>query len=337
MKKGLALLLTMILVLSAVVAPAAARGNSGKSNSASNAAKVTEKTSDTDSASDTASDKTPNEKSKKTDTKKVFKTDLNVQKKELQEQKSNLNQQKETLQAQYEALLASGDTEGAASLLESIQKQNQQIQSLQAQIKEIINERFMVAKTLYTDEELAQFSNVSDLIAQMYADAEVLQAGSVTVNNQIVKFDTPAYIKNGTVLVPLRAIAEKVGGDVTWDDETYTVTITKDNTVIVIAPGSMTAEVNGVSVEMSLPATVTCGRTYVPLQFLAEALGLETELDSDNETVDIEDGGTDAASTGTSTGSADSSTDTSAEGTAADTAAADSTNTDTTATDTAQG
>jgi hypothetical protein len=327
MKKWLSLLLTVILVLSAVMVPAAARGNSGKSSPASAAAKA--ETSDTDPASETASGKTaktPNEKPKRTETKTVFKAELNVQKKELQQQKTTLNQQKEALQVQYEAMLASGDTAGAALIMERVQELNQQIQTLRTQIKEIINERFMAAKTLYTDEELAQFSSASDLIAQMYADAEILQAGSVTVNNQIVKFDTPAYIKNGTVLVPLRAVAEKLGGEVTWNNETHTVTITKDNTVIEIAPGSITAQVDGVPVEMNLPAAVTCGRTYVPLRFLTEALGLETELDSDNDTVDIEDGGTDA-----------DSADTSAEDAAADTGTADSTNPDTAATDAVQG
>lgn len=327
MKKGLSLLLTAILVLSAAATPAAARENPGKSSSAS-AAKVTAKTSETDSTSETTSKKaaeTPKEKSQKTGTKKEFKAELNTQKKELQQQKSDLNQKRETLQAQYEALLAAGDTEGAASLLKSIQELDQQIQALQAQIKEIINERFMVAKTLYTDEELAQFSSASDLIAQMYADAEVLQAGSVTVNNQIIKFDTPAYIKNGTILVPLRAIAEKVGGNVTWDDQTQTVMITKGDTVIEITPNSMTALVNGVPTEMDQPATVTCGRSYVPLQFLAKTLGLEADLDSENGTVDIDDGSAEAEN---------DSADTSTESTTTDTTAAESTDTETTTTDT---
>lgn len=330
MKKSFSLLLAIILVLSLSVMPAAAKGNSGKSSSASASAKVTEETSETDSSSEASSGKTaktPNVKSQKTETQKEFKTELNLQKKELQQQKSKLNQQKETLQAQYETLMASGDTEGAASLLKSIQELDQQIQTTQAQIKEIINERFMVAKTLYTNEELAQFTSVSELIAQMHADAEVLQAGSVTVNNQIIKFDTPAYIKNGTILVPLRAVAEQVGGDVIWNSETQTVTITKDDTVIEITPNRMTALVNGVPVEMNLPATVTCGRLYIPLRLLAEALDLDTEQDSENGTVDIEDGAADNStdSTGTST-----------EVSAANNGATDSASTDTIAANAAQ-
>lgn len=330
MKKGLSLLLAMTLVLSLSVSPAAAKGSAGKSGSASASAKVTEQPAETGSSSEATSGKTaktPNEKSRETETKKEFKAQLNAQKRELQQQKSNLTQQKETLQAQYKALLASGDTQGAASLLKSIQELNQQIQAMQAQIKKTINERFMVAKTLYTDEELAQFSSVSELIDRMYADAEVLQAGSVTVNNQIIKFDTPAYIKNGTIMVPLRAIAEVVGGDVTWNSETQTVTITKDDTVIEIKPGSITALVNGEPVEMNLPATVTCGRTYIPLLLLAQALGLNTEQDSENGTVDIEDGAAD-----NSTDSADTST----EDAAVNTAATDSTSTNTITADAAQ-
>ena len=115
----------------------------------------------------------------------------------------------------------------------------------------------------------------------------------------------------------------------TWNSETQTVTITKDSTVIEITPGSMTALVNGEPVKMDLSATVTCGRTYIPLRLLAQAFNLETEQDSENGTVDIEDGTADTGSTdsaGTSTGDA-----------AANTAAADSTNTDTTSSDAAQG
>lgn len=331
MKKGLSLLLTAILVLSTVATPAAARGDSEKSSSASSA-KVTLTTSETGPASETSeptsekTTETSNKKSQKTEVKKEFKAELNTQKNELQQQKNDLNQEKETLQAQYETLVASGNAESAASLLKSIQELDQQIQALQAQMKEVINERFMVAKTLYTDEELAQFSSASDLIAQMYADAEVLQAGSVTVNNQIIKFGAPAYLKNGTILVPLRAITEKVGGDVTWDNQTQTVTIIKGDTVIEITPNSMTALVNGVPAEMDQSATVTCGRTYVSLQFLAETLGLKTDLDSENGTVDIDDGSAE-----------DDSADTSTENAPMDTTAADTTNAETITGDATQG
>ncbi|BAK97282.1 hypothetical protein OBV_00840 [Oscillibacter valericigenes Sjm18-20] len=55
--------------------------------------------------------------------------------------------------------------------------------------------------------------------------------------------------------------------------------------------------VNGSPVEMSLPAVKNCGRTYLALRFFTEALGLDTEWDSENGIVDIDD--TVAANLGT--------------------------------------
>ncbi|MPM08197.1 hypothetical protein SDC9_54509 [bioreactor metagenome] len=286
----------MTLAFSVSAVPVSAKNGNEKSVAASaqkeeKASKTSETTSD-DSAdlskgSEKSSQKTEKEETKVQELKKVFKDELNDQKKELQQQKSDLNQQLETLEAQYQLMLASGDTVGAESALTSMNTLKAQIQGLQSQIKETINERYMVVKTMYTDEELVQFSSAADLIAQMYADAEVLSEGCVTVNNNLVKFDTPAYIKNGVTLVPLRAIAEELGGEVSWDEETQTVTITKGDTVVQITSNSTTAVVNGETVEISLPATETCGRTYVPLRFLSEALGLNTEWDSENEIIDI--------------------------------------------------
>ncbi len=301
MKKGLSLLFALTLALSVSVTPVAAKTGNGKSGGSSSQ-KEESKGNGTTSVSEDDSEETDNSKAsnqkaskEKTESesqsnKKVFKDELNEQKKELQQEKRTLNQQLEELQLQYEAMVAAGDEEGATSLLESINVLNEQIQGVQAQIKETINERYMVVKTMYTDEELAEFSNVQDLISQMYADAEVLSAGSVTINNNLIKFDTPAYIKNGVTLVPLRAISEELGGEVSWDEETQTVTITNGDTVVQITANSTTGIVNGEAIEISVPATKTCGRTYVPLRFLAEALGLTTEWDSENDLIEISDG-----------------------------------------------
>lgn len=225
---------------------------------------------------------------KQTDLQKQFRTELNEQKKELQQQKSVLNQEKEALMEQYEEALAAGDEAGADSFLEQIQAKDEEIAQLQSQIKQAINERYMVVKTMYSEEELAQFESASDLIAQMYADAEVLSVGCVTVNNNLVKFDAPAYIKGGVTLVPLRAISEELGAEVSWDSETQTVTIEKDDTIIQITANSTTALVNGEPVELSQPAVTNCGRTYLPVRFLAETLGLTVTWDGENELIDID-------------------------------------------------
>ena len=227
MKKGLRLFFVISLMLSMSVTPVAAKpgnGNSSVSSSqketkgngnadVSSSQKETKgngaagaTTNDSTAESDNSEASSQKTKSNSQESKKGFKDELNEQKKELQQEKSGLNQQLEELQLQYETMLASGDEEGAAAILESMDGLNEQIQGVQAQIKETINQRYMVVKTMYTDEELAEFSNAKELISQMYADAEVLSAGSVTINNNLIKFDTPAYIKKGVTLVPLRAL-----------------------------------------------------------------------------------------------------------------------------------
>jgi polyhydroxyalkanoate synthesis regulator phasin len=226
----------------------------------------------------------------KTDMQKQFRLELNAQKKELQQEKAELAQQKEALVAQYEALVAAGSTAEAEALQEQIDALKAQMNELQAQIKQTINERYMVVKTLYSDEELTQFESASELIARMYEDANVLAAGCVAVNNNLVKFDAPAYIKGGVTLVPMRAIAEQLECDVAWDGDTQTVTVTKGDTVIEITAGSTAVLVNGTPVEIDVPAGITCGRTYLPLRFLAEALNFTVTWDGDNELIDIEGG-----------------------------------------------
>lgn len=48
------------------------------------------------------------------------------------------------------------------------------------------------------------------------------------VNNQQVKLDTPAVVKKGTTLVPLRFIGDQLGMTVNWDNETKSVILLKD-------------------------------------------------------------------------------------------------------------
>lgn len=286
MKKTIALFLSIAMALSLMGMSAAAAGKPEKTKAAET--------------------ETPSKK--EAEPSKQFRVELNGQKKELQKQMSALNQQREELEAQYETLLRAGDTAGAEALLTQIQALDEQIQGVKTQIKETINERWMVVKTMYTDEELAQFDSAADLITQMYADAKTLKAGCVTVNNNLIKFDAPPYIKGGVTLIPVRAVAEKLGAEVSWDADTQKVTITKNETVIEITVNKMTVLVNGVPTEISLPTEVTCGKTYLPLRFLAEALGFDVNWDGENEIIDISD-----TTTGESTGTTAADTVTTAD------------------------
>ncbi|MDD4172546.1 MAG: stalk domain-containing protein [Syntrophomonas sp.] len=275
------------------------------------------------------------EKFEKSDLQKQFKQELNQAKKGLAAQKSDLEAKIVDLQAQYDALLASTPADDAAAAQKEKDLADLQLQiagldadkvGLQTEMKRIINERYMITKTMYSGEELAQFDSAAALIEQMYADASVMEAWSVTVHNNLVKFEAPPYIKGGKIMFPLKAIATQLGAECVYDPETRAVSITKDGTTMVFTIDSAIATItqtlpaatteeeevveDGVTdetitddatvdetitepvitqIDMLVPAKITCGRTYIPLKALADAFGLEAVYDADTETVEVVD------------------------------------------------
>ncbi|MDN5347465.1 MAG: hypothetical protein PWP65_1029 [Clostridia bacterium] len=109
-----------------------------------------------------------------------------------------------------------------------------------------------------------------------------------------VKWDMPPVIKEGRTLVPVRAISEGLGADVNWDAETKTVTITKDNTIIVLKLNSNVFTVNGQEMALDVPAQLISNRTFVPIRFIAQALNQRVSYDEQSNEVNIE--GTEASS-----------------------------------------
>lgn len=102
----------------------------------------------------------------------------------------------------------------------------------------------------------------------------------IIVDEKAVEFpDAKPFIdENERTQVPIRAVAELLNCAVDWNQETQTVTITKDNgDTVALTIGSRDIIVNGKSVEMDTEAIISNDRAYIPVRFIAEALGLEVE------------------------------------------------------------
>lgn len=90
--------------------------------------------------------------------------------------------------------------------------------------------------------------------------------------------------KNGTSFVQLRYLSEQLDAEVKWAPETKQIIVIDDLTgkEIVLKVGSKHATVGGKAVTLNQPAFVhEDGMTYVPLRFLAEALGASVDFDAD--------------------------------------------------------
>ena len=114
---------------------------------------------------------------------------------------------------------------------------------------------------------------------------------SITLNGAPVITDVPPYIENNRTMVPVRAISEAFGADVKWNSEKRLVTITGANgTVIELTIGdpvlSVTKEGSSPKpVTMDVSAVLKDSRTFVPVRFIADALGLSVDWNSESRTV----------------------------------------------------
>ncbi|AFK86473.1 MULTISPECIES: copper amine oxidase N-terminal domain-containing protein [Thermoanaerobacterium] len=117
-----------------------------------------------------------------------------------------------------------------------------------------------------------------------------LYRGKVRAKGREIKFDVPPVIKSGTMLIPVRAVVESLGANVNWDAATNTVTITKGGTTIVFDLNSSKTYVNGTEATLSMPAMEISNRTFVPIRFIAETLGVNINYDDKTGDVDMEDG-----------------------------------------------
>ena len=85
--------------------------------------------------------------------------------------------------------------------------------------------------------------------------------------------ETAPYADNGSMMIPIRIVAETFGAVVEWDDSAKLVTITDGSTVVKLVIGSNTAFVNGSEVIVGTPPCEINGRTMIPVEFTCESLG----------------------------------------------------------------
>ncbi len=110
---------------------------------------------------------------------------------------------------------------------------------------------------------------------------------SVKLNWQKVYFDQLPVIDNDRTLVPVRAIFEALGAEVSWDGATRTVTATKDENVVSLTIDDVNAKVNGETEVLDVPAKIIGDRTMVPVRFIAQSFGAEVSWDGPTKTVMI--------------------------------------------------
>ncbi len=113
---------------------------------------------------------------------------------------------------------------------------------------------------------------------------------TVTVNDEKVEFDVPPMTVNDRTMVPLRAIFEKLGATVSYNDATREITAKRENTVVKLTVDSNIMYVNEKEIVLDVTAFETGGRTLVPVRAISEAFGCLVNWHEEEKFVEIIDG-----------------------------------------------
>jgi len=119
------------------------------------------------------------------------------------------------------------------------------------------------------------------------------------INGERVKIDLYSNLApqlvNGTTMVPFRFVGETFGAEVAWidPDSTYpagAVTYTTEQISLIMPIGANMAIYNGNPEPLPEPAQLIGGKTFVPVRFVSQILGLHVEYDSATTTIMISTG-----------------------------------------------
>lgn len=135
------------------------------------------------------------------------------------------------------------------------------------------------------------WSVVTDRIPA-YGAGRLAMSGMLTVGSNLgmlegVSFpvDAAPVMRDGRVLLPIRCLVEVLGGSVAWHAATRTAVVTLGSRTVVLTVASTNALVNGAPVPLDVAPMVLAGRTFLPLRFVAEQLGMEVFWDAATRTV----------------------------------------------------
>ena len=110
---------------------------------------------------------------------------------------------------------------------------------------------------------------------------------AVFVDGIRVSFDVDPVIINDRTMVPMRAIFEALGAEVTWDEEAQTAVGVRGDVNVSIGVGDPVMYRDGEDITLESPAVIINDRTLVPVRAVSEAFDCAVSWNGDTSTVFI--------------------------------------------------
>ena len=153
-------------------------------------------------------------------------------------------------------------------------------------VKEEAKEKNGIRPAFYLDEATAQILSGSGTEEDPYVvDGKQI---AVYVNGTELTLDVPPMLENDRTLVPMRAIFEVLGAEVSWYPEDRTIVAVRGDTTVFMQVDDWYMSVNDEWIRLDAPPRIVNDRTLIPLRAVAEALGAQVGWDEATQTVTVE-------------------------------------------------
>ena len=127
---------------------------------------------------------------------------------------------------------------------------------------------------IFTEEEKAEWNGQ---LAQSLE--EHMNHITVWLDGREIEMDVLPEVKNERTMVPIRAVAEAIGADVSWDQATQQIGLQRAGVTVSMTLNSTTATVDGAPIEMDVAPYATEGRTLIPARYVAQFFGQKVDWD----------------------------------------------------------
>jgi hypothetical protein len=103
-----------------------------------------------------------------------------------------------------------------------------------------------------------------------------------TIQNREIDVDEEPVVRNGRTYVPLRQVAQQLGGNVNWDNTAKQATVTIGQWTARFTPDNTHVDVSGTPVNLQSAPYVEDGELWVPASFFHDAFGYEVSISGQN-------------------------------------------------------
>lgn len=120
----------------------------------------------------------------------------------------------------------------------------------------------------------------------VYADFDL----DIYVDSQKLESESAPFIEDGTTYVPLRAVSEKIGADISWNEERRAAITVKGDITAELSDEKSSIYRNGEEVKIGHSPKIVNDRMYVPLRAIAEGFGYTVSYDGVRRIINISSG-----------------------------------------------